>query len=129
MNLGELQAINAVQNPIATAPTTPLNNPAFRAFDLSATYPIRLTRFHEGMSIEPGVAMYNVANMSNFGRLTGTLLNVSDAGGSVGGDAAQGFLNGPNTRAVQDGTRTQRGSGTFAQGAPRTTEFQLKFNF
>jgi hypothetical protein len=73
------------------------------------------------------VAMYNVFNMSNFGRLTGVLANTDTAGGDVGSTAS--FLNGPNNNAVQDGNRTQRGSGTFSSGAPRTTEFQLKLNF
>lgn len=123
----QLFAANGVQQQIATAPTTPIVNSAFRAFDFNAAYPIRLGRIREGLSIEPAVAMYNVFNMSNFGRLTGTLANVATAGGTVG--ATNSFLNGPNTQAVADGVRVQRGSGTFDQGAPRTTEFQLKVNF
>jgi hypothetical protein len=79
------------------------------------------------MSIEPTVAMYNVFNMGNFGTLAGTLANVNTAGGNVG--TANNYLNGPNNVAIQNGLRTQRGSGTFSSGAPRTTEFQLKFNF
>jgi hypothetical protein len=67
--------------------------------------------------------MYNVFNMANFGRLSGVLAQ-GDASG-----AAENYLNGPNTAAVQNGLRTQRGSGTFSSGAPRTTEFQLKLNF
>ena len=39
------------------------------------------------------------------------------------------YLNGPNNLAVENGLRTQRGSGTYDLGAPRTTEFQLKINF
>jgi len=127
LSVGQLQALNGVQQQIATAPTTPLGNPAFRAFDLSASYPIRLSKIREGLSIEPAVAMYNVANLSNFGHYSGELLNVSDAGGAVG--TVPNFLNGPNSQAILDGVRTQRGSGTFDQGAPRTTEFQLKVNF
>jgi hypothetical protein len=128
MTPGQLTALNAVQQKIATAPSTPLNNPAFRSFDATVSYPIKLSRLHEGMSIEPTVAMYNLFNMSNFGRLSGVLANTDTAGGDVGSTAS--FLNGPNNNAVQDGSpRTQRGSGTFSSGAPRTTEFQLKFNF
>ena len=129
LTLGQLQALNGVQQQIATAPTTPLQNPAFRAFDANVSYPIRLSRVREGLSIVPGVAMYNVANLSNFGRLNGQLANTVTANGSVGTVAS--FLNGPNTPAVQDGSavRTQRGSGTFDSGAPRSTEFSLKVNF
>ena len=109
------------------APGRAISNPAFRAFDVNASYPIRLSRVREGLTIEPGVAMYNVANLSNFGRLTGTLANTVTGGGPAGTTAD--YLNGPNNTIVQNSTRSQRGSGTYAQGAPRTTEFQLKVNF
>ncbi|MDE3104019.1 MAG: TonB-dependent receptor, partial [Acidobacteriota bacterium] len=123
----QLVSMNAVQQAIATAPTTPINNGVFRGFDASFTYPIKLSRVREGLSLEPGVALYNVSNMSNFGRLGGVLANTSTAGGSVG--AVSNFLNGPNDTSIHDGIRWQRGSGTFDQGAPRSTEFQLKVNF
>jgi hypothetical protein len=125
----QLVGLNAVQQQIATAPTNPIPNAAFRDFDLSANYPIRLSRLREGLSIEPGVAMYNVTNMSNFNRIAplGVLASVNTANGPV--NSLTGFVNGPNNQGVLDGARTQRGSGTFDQGAPRTTEFQLKVNF
>ncbi len=123
----QLNALGGVQQQIATAPTTPVNNPAFRALDANLGYPIKLGRFREGLSIEPTVAMYNFTNMSNFSRLTGQLANISTAGGAVG--SSNNFLNGPNDAAVANGLRTQRGSGTFDQGAPRTTEFQLRVIF
>ena len=127
LSLGQLQALNGVQQQIATAPTTPLANPAFRDFDANVSYPIRLSRVREGLAIVPGVAMYNVTNMSNFGRLGGQLANITTAQGTVG--TVNSFLNGPNDTGVQNTSRTQRGSGTFDQGAPRTTEFSLKINF
>jgi hypothetical protein len=127
MSAAELNALNGVQQAIATAPTTPLNNSAFRGFDMNFSYPIRLSRIHEGMSLEPGVGMYNIFNMSNFGRLAGTLANVNTAGGPVG--LTPSFLNGPDDITVQNSVRVQRGSGTYDQGAPRSTEFSLKFNF
>ena len=119
---GELQAAGGVQQPLAPAPGTPLYNAAFRSFDLNASYPINLGRFHEGVSLVPGVAMYNVFNMSNFNGFSGLLLNQADAGSA-------GFINGPNTQAVLDSNRITRGAGTFDQGGPRSTEFQLKLNF
>ncbi len=129
INGTDLATLGAVQVPIATAPTTPINNPAFRAFDASVGYPITLKKLHEGMSLEPKVALYNVANLSNFNQsgLTGVLANINTANGTVG--TVNSFLNGPNNESVYNGIRTQRGSGTFAQGSPRTTEFQLKLNF
>lgn len=125
--LPQLQALGGVQQQIATVPTTPIANPAFREVDASVSYPIHLSRMREGMYLEPGVSMYNVINASNFGDLTGTLLNTSDAGGTVG--TTPDFLNGPDAPAIHDATRTQRGSGTFDQGGPRSTEFRLNFNF
>ncbi len=127
---GQLQSLGAVQQQIALAPANPLPNSAFRAFDASVTYPIRLSKIREGLSLEPGVSMFNVGNLSNFGLLTNgsyTLANTADAGGTVG--VVNNYINGPNTRAVQDGVRTQRSAGTYDQGAPRSTEFQLKLNF
>jgi len=129
---GQLRAANGVQQAIASAPNNPLNNAALRTFDLSANYPIRLGRFHEGLSLVPGVAIYNVFNMSNFGFIpgivsdaTGQLINVGNAAGGVPG----GYFNGPSDQATLNQARTTRNSGTFDQGGPRTTEFQLKLNF
>ncbi len=136
LTASDLTAIGAVQQPIALAPTTPINNPAFRAFDLSAGYPINLGKLREGLSLLPQVVMYNVTNMANFTAgptgtgLTGLLLNTADAGGIIGSSSqANNYLNGPNNPSVANGIRTQRGSGTFDQGAPRSTEFQLKLTF
>ena len=122
----QLSFAHGVQQQIAPAPTSPLQNPAFRTFDTTVSYPIRLGKLREGLSLEPAVSMYNVTNMSNFSVPTGTLLNVADATAANGG---VGFLNGPDMKSVQNANRVQRGSGTFDQGAPRTTEFQLKLNF
>ena len=118
----QLSAIGAVQQALAPAPAVPLSNAALRTFDLSASYPIQLSRFREGLRLTPGVAMYNVFNMSNFGGFGGTLLNTSDAG-------TPQYLNSPYTQTNLDVNRTVRNSGTFDQGGPRTTEFQLKLNF
>jgi Carboxypeptidase regulatory-like domain len=123
----ELVALQGAQQPIANLPgPQAMNNPAFRAIDANLSYPISLGRFHEGMSLEPAIAFYNVMNFSNFGILSGQLLTQTN----VGPTGASGFLNGPDTPAVADGSpRTQRGSGTFDQGGPRSIEYQLKFNF
>jgi hypothetical protein len=129
---GQLTALNGVQQQIALGPDKPWNNAALRTFDLSVNYPIRLGRVHEGMSLTPGVAMYNVFNMSNFASIesipdnsTAQLINTSNAVGGV----PQGYLNGPADQATANSARTTRNSGTFDQGGPRTTEFQLKLNF
>ncbi len=120
----QLTQLGAVQQPLAPAPFNALENAALRTFDLSASYPITyFKRFHEGWSLVPGVSMYNVFNMSNFNSFTnGILLNTADAG-------TPGYLNGPGGQANLNANRVERSSGTFDQGGPRTTEFQLKLNF
>jgi hypothetical protein len=81
------------------------------------------------LSIVPGIAVYNVFNMSNFnpitsipGTATGVLLNTADAG-------QPGYYNGTSYQNTLNSARIVRNSGTFDQGGPRTTEFQLKLNF
>jgi hypothetical protein len=130
-----LAQIGAVQNPIALAPALPLPNSAFRTFDLSAGIPIPyLEHIRKGLSITPTIAAYNVLNMANFGGNSGTLLNAGDSGCTATsttciGSANVGHLNGPNTPAVENSNRVQRGAGVFDQGAPRTVEFQLKITY
>lgn len=126
----QLVAANAVQQPIAKTPSSSaLNNSAIRNFDVNFSYPIRLNRLREGLSIEPAIAFYNVANFSNFTGYTGQLISVANAGGPTTGDNQAGSINGPSTTGIHDSNRVQRGSGTFDQGGPRSTEFQLKLNF
>jgi hypothetical protein len=136
----QLTAIGAVQNPIASAPQTLFPNAAFRTFDVSAGIPVPfLNHIRKGLSIVPTVAAYNVFNMSNFGGLSGVLLNSGDSSGTgnicaptstnCSGILNTGHLNGPNNVAIANTYRTQRGAGVFDQGAPRTIEFQLKINY
>jgi len=118
----ELQTAGAVVQPIAAQPeNNPIPNPAFRSFDFNASYPIKI-KWLEGVSITPGVAMYNAFNMANFANQNGILLNSSDAG-------PLGYINSSNTTTETNALRTTRNSGTFDQGGPRTTEFQLIVKF
>jgi hypothetical protein len=126
---GQLLALGGVQQPIAPSTNNPLNNAALRTFDLSVNYPIRIAKLGERFSLVPGVVMYNVFNMSNFNPIpsipgdgTGVLLNQADAG-------SPGYYNGPSDQQTLNAARITRNSGTFDQGGPRTTEFQLKLNF
>jgi hypothetical protein len=133
LSQGELVALGATKPLLHPAPPNgALPNSAFRTFDASFSYPIKLARFREGMSLVPGITFYNVANLANFGRLSGSLIcgggpQCPTADNTGNNDVAA--LNGSNNFSTQNGLRTERGSGTFAQGSPRTTEFQLKLNF
>ncbi len=124
MTQAQLTALGGVQQPIALQPqNNPLNNPAFRDFGFNATYPIKL-KFLGGISINPGVAMYNVFNMSNYGIQSGTLLNQADFDPSL-----YGYVNSTNTQYEQNNLRINRNSGTYDAGGPRSTEFQLMIKF
>jgi Carboxypeptidase regulatory-like domain len=131
----QLINLGGVVQQIATLPqATALNNPAFRSLDMSFSYPVHLNRLREGLSLEPVIAFYNVANFSNFtSNNSGVLLNTTNAQtlADPTGLTNQngGYLSGLNNFSTLNANRNQRGSGTFDQGAARSTEFQLKLNF
>ncbi len=131
MTLSQLTALKGVIQPIAQLPfNVANNNPMFRSLDVNFSYPIRVNRVHEGLALTPKIAFYNVANLSNFSSYTGTLQNTTTAGGVFNsGTGGSGYVTGPNTFATQSSYRTYRGVGTFSQGAPRQTEFQLTATF
>ena len=129
----QLNAIGGTIRPIANVGSSrAINNPTFRTLDVNASYPIPLARFREGLSLEPAIAFYNVGNFANFGGvhvIGSTLPNIDDGTIVNGLNLNTSTRSGPNTYAVQNSLRDTRGSGTFNQGSPRTTEFQLKLNF
>ena len=123
----QLIAMQAAVQPIANLPGPALALPMFKTMDVSFSYPIPLSFIREGMSIEPGIAFFNAFNFANYGPVvSGVLENTTSAGGTT--NTQQGFLTGDTSTALTS-ARFQRGSGTFDQGAPRSTEFQLKLNF
>ncbi len=129
ISLSQLTALKGVIQPIALLPQTVANNnPMFRSLDVNFSYPIRMYRLHEGMSLEPNIAFYNVGNFSNFSGTDSTLYNTTTAGGTYNTSTA-GQLTGIDNFGVQAARRTYRGVGTFSQGAPRQTEFRLTLNF
>jgi Carboxypeptidase regulatory-like domain len=120
----QLAALEATQQPIEPLQEAPgPENGWYRNLDLNLSYPIHLSRLHEGMSLVPSIAFYNVGNFANFNNYeNGTLANTTTGSSS-------GLLNGPNSFLDHDQNRVQRGSGTSDIGGPRSAEFQLKLNF
>ena len=116
----QLFAAQAVKPALAPAPASPFRNSMLRTLDANFSYPIRWNKLKEGISLEPSVAMYNVLNMANYSGPTGAILTP--------GDVSEGAVNGPSDGTYND-ERVSRKTGTFDQGAPRSTEFQLKLNF
>jgi len=126
----QMVALGATIQPIAAPSSNSFFQfPRFASFDASISYPIPLGRYigHESITLEPGIAFYNAFNIANYtaANPSGVLLNTTTAGAT---NTNTGYLTGNNSSTLNAG-RTQRGSGTFDQGAPRTTEFQLKLNF
>jgi hypothetical protein len=119
----QLASLGAVTPVLANAPNHAFPNSPLRTMDANVSYPIHVKWFPEQMSIEPAVSMYNVLNLGNFGGPTGTVLTPADAA------SGSSYVNTPYDFAVKNGARVSRKTGTFDQGAPRATEFQLKFNF
>jgi hypothetical protein len=120
----QLVALGAVVPTLALQPANhPRNNPAFRTFDLNASYPLHLKFLGEGTRLIPTVAFYNLFNLANFGRVTGTVLDTADS-------SLPNYVNSTDSWAnANTSLRTTRNSGTFDQGGPRSTEFSLKFEF
>lgn len=128
----QLTALGGVIQTLPNAITgTAPGNPDFRQIDATFTYPIRMGhyvhRLSDSVILEPRIAFYNVGNFSNFGGSAGNP-GVAPYLGDLGSTGA-GNVNGPNTFTVQNAYRVTRQSGTYDQGAPRTTEFQLRLAF
>jgi len=117
----QMVALNAVMPTLANAPSHAYPNSWLRGLDARVAYPIHPKWFPEQMNLEPAVSMYNVFNMGNFSGPTGTITTPADQ--------STGFVNGDYDWSVKNSFRTSRKTGTFDQGAPRATEFSLKFNF
>ncbi|HEX3437245.1 MAG TPA: TonB-dependent receptor, partial [Pseudacidobacterium sp.] len=123
----QLSKLGGVQQPIYSGFSSVFQNPMFKSLDASVSYPLHLKFISEAATLVPKVSMYNLANFANWGGTTTTLVNTNTAGSD--GSGAESYVNGDNGFAFKNQTRVGRGSGTFDQGGPRSTEFQLTFNF
>jgi len=107
----------------AVAPTLPLAPPGevglggLRTFDLKLGW---AHTFHERITLEPSVAIFNLFNFANFDLPSSTLTGLlTGQPGSVNGTT-------PADRTIN---RVGLGTGVFALGAPRVFEFGLKITF
>ncbi len=118
----QLYAAGGVEPTLAPAPGDGFGNSMLRTLDANFSYPIHVKRLPESLSLEPSVSIYNVANFANYaGPSSGAIQTAADV--------SPGNVNGPSGFAVSNTQRVSRKTGTFDQGAPRSTEFQLKLNF
>lgn len=124
----QLAALGAVMPTLASAPSHAFPNSPLRTLDASLRYPIHLKWLPEKMSLEPAVTMYNVLNMGNFGGPEGVILTPGDVV-SAPTNVNSAYGTGATAFEVKNTERTPRRTGTFGQGSPRATEFQVTFNF
>ncbi len=116
-NLGQLQALQGVQQVIPAAPFDEAGMGWLRAVDVSLNW---IYKFKERFEVQPGISFFNVMNLANFdgpgNPLSGALSNTP---GSVNGTSGE----------QPSSNRLGLGSGVFALGSPRVIEFSLKLNF
>jgi Carboxypeptidase regulatory-like domain len=117
--LADLQAINAVAQPIGVPPTGNVGLGWLRDFDTTFSWVGHA--WHERLTIIPSVSIFNTFNLANFDS-AGNILNpqLNGGPGSINGT---GPLTGPRPDRIGAGT------GVFAFGAPRTIEWGLKLQF
>lgn len=111
----QLVTLGAVVPTIQAPPANNAGNGWYKDVDTVLSWPFKL---REKLTILPSVSFFNTFNFVNYGSL----------GGLTGGD---GSINGTSS-GVNPATNTYRvgrGSGVFAVGAPRETEFGLRFDF
>lgn len=111
----QLVTLGAVIPSITPPPQGHAGNGFYKDVDTVISWPFKV---REKLTILPSISFFNVFNFSNFGALGG----LSGGDGSINGTVA-----GSNTSS--NTVRVGRGSGVFAVGAPRETEFGLRFDF
>lgn len=123
----QLSTLGAVAPTLNQAPSDQYGNGMLRTFDLALSYPIKLPFLGEAASLEPSISFFNLFNFANLGNMSGILNDSLGASGlPTANSTSQSNDPGQGNRTF---LRTSNGSGSFSEGAPRTTEFGLKFNF
>jgi hypothetical protein len=113
----QMLALGAVAPPVKLAPKDQVGLDALRSFDFRLSWS---RKFHDPLTIEPSVAVFNLFNFANFDLPSSVLSGTLTGGpGSVNGTVYR-------DRVVN---RVGLGTGVFALGAPRVFEFGLRLTF
>lgn len=117
MTQAQLQKLNGVAPYLSTPPPGQQNFSWLRAFDLNLGWKYAIK---ERFSIEPSVSFFNLFNFGNFNLPPNTM------SGLLYG--SPGSLNGTD-RAANETFRVGNGTGVYALGAARQTEWGMKISF
>ncbi len=116
----QLVTLGAVVPSIPNAPTNNAGNGYYKNVDVVLSWPFKL---RERLTILPSVSFFNVFNFVNYGPLgVPSTTGLTQGPGTINGTAS-GVNTDTNT------VRVGRGSGVFAVGAPRESEFGLRIDF
>lgn len=117
----QLVELGAVVPSIQLPPANNAGNGYYKDVDTVFSWPFKL---REKLTILPSVSFFNMFNFVNYGALGQASVTDSLTGGdgSVNGTVA-------GSNASSNTVRIGRGTGVFAVGAPRETEFGLRFDF
>jgi hypothetical protein len=115
---GQLTSLGAVVPSIPTPPSPNSGNTWQKDIDTVLSWPFRIK---DRLTIEPSVSFFNLFNFAQYTPLVG----LSGGSGSINGTFA-GF---DPVTGTHDAVRVGTGSGVFASGAPRQTEFGLRLEF
>ena len=119
----QLVTLGAVVPTIQAPPANNAGNGYYKDVDAVLSWPFKL---QEKLTVLPSFSFFNVFNFVNFGALGLPLSGTNDS--LTGGD---GSINGTvaGTNPSSNTIRIGRGTGVFAVGAPRETEFGLRIDF
>ena len=111
----QLVTLGAVVPSIQAPPSNNAGNGHYKDVGTILSWPFK---FREHVTILPSVSFFNIFNFKNFGPLG----NLSGGDGAINGTVA-------GTNTSSNTVRIGRGTGVFAVGAPRETEFGLRIDF
>jgi hypothetical protein len=117
MNTIQLQALRGVAPILSTPPPSQVNFSWLRSFDLNFGWKYTIK---ERFTVQPQVAFFNLFNFGNFNLPHNTMSGILSG--------APGAINGTDALANET-FRVGNGTGVYAVGAARQTEWGLKFSF
>lgn len=125
MTQADLTALGGVINrgaPLQASPAGAINQAWLKTFDAALSWSYK---FKDRVELRPGVAVFNVFNMSNFEGSASPFTSILNGNpGSPNGTTAS-IEHGVNGNYL----RTGLGSGVNSMGSPRAMQFQLKVIF